>query len=137
LNLVELASSKYQVVAVMDGDICPAIDFLVCGEATTESSRNGLVEMLDAVSAMGLQGVPSAWLHEANKQLGIYEFVKGRLRLFFFKGVSGQIAVCTTGVMKSGQKADKASVKRAAEFRDLYFAAHAANTLKVVDYGTE
>lgn len=121
----------------MDGDLCPAIDFLVCGEATTESSRNGLIEMLDAVSAMGLQGVPSAWWHEANKQLGIYEFVKGRLRLFFFKGASGQIAVCTTGVMKSGQKADKASVKKATEFRDLYFAAHAANTLKVVDYGTE
>lgn len=137
MNLVELASSKHQVVAVMDGDTCPAVDFLTHGEATTESSRNGLIDMLDAVSEMGLQGVPGAWLHEANKQLGIYEFVKGRLRLFFFKGVNGQIAVCTTGVMKSGQKADKASVKKAAEFRDLYFAAHAANTLRVVDYGTE
>lgn len=137
MNLVELASSKHQVVAVMDGGTCPAVDFLTHGEATTESSRNGLIDMLDAVSEMGLQGVPSAWLHEANKQLGIYEFVKGRLRLFFFKGVNGQIAVCTTGVMKSGQKADKASVKKAAEFRDLYFASHAANTLRVVDYGTE
>lgn len=136
MNLVELASSKHQIVAVMDGHECPAFDFLIHGEATTESNRRGLVKILEHVAEVGLQEA-SQWVHEANKEHGIYEFIKGRLRLFFFKGNDGQIAVCTAGVLKKGQKADKAAVKKAADYKRAYFSAYADNQLKVVDYGAE
>lgn len=137
MNLVELAASKYQVVAIMDGDTCPAFDFILKGEASTRSVREGLAQMIEVVSEKGLQDVPAAWWHEASKNDRIYEFIKGPLRLFFFKGEGGQIAVCTTGIRKNGQKADKASVKKAACFREQYYEAQAGNTLRVVDYGTE
>lgn len=136
MNLVELATSKYQIVAVMDDTSCPAMDFLLDGEAATESSRRGLIQILEHVSEMGLQGA-SPWVHEANKQLGIYEFIKGRLRLFFFKGHNGQIAVCTTGVMKKGQKADKGAIQKAADYKAEYYADMANDKLRVVSYGTE
>ena len=89
--------------------------------------------MLDRVSEDGWQGVPAAWTHEADKARGIYEFIKGTLRLFFFKGERGQIAVCTCGVRKTGQKANKAAVDRAARLRDAYFEALKNNTLTMVD----
>lgn len=107
------------------------------GEATEKSSRFGMLEMLQHVSEKGLHGIPPGWVHEANKQHGIYEFIKGRLRLFFFKGENGQIAVCTSGVIKKGQKADKGAVQKAAEYKSQYYIDMKNNNLQVVEYGTE
>lgn len=121
----------------MDGDECPAESFLLYGEESTEAVRYGLMHMLEKVAEDGLQNVPHAWIHEANKKLDIYEFIKGPLRLFFFKGKNGQIAVCTTGVRKSGQKADPAAVKKAAKWRDDYYKALENDALiTVIDDGT-
>lgn len=127
-----LADDKYQVVAVMENGNCAAELFLADGEASTKSARTGLVQMLERVAELGLQNVPNAWLHEVNKPGQIYEFIKGPLRLFFFKGEGRQIAVCTTGVRKSGQKTDKASVVRAVKLHMDYFAAVKNKTLQEV-----
>lgn len=117
----------------MEGDSCPAEDFLAHGEAATAASRVGLAMMLEHVAQNGLQGCPSAWYHEANKKLGVYEFKKGDLRLFFFKGENGEIAVCTSGVLKKGQKADKAAVARAGEYRAEYLQALKRQTYEVLE----
>lgn len=125
-------SDRYRVVGVMEGDRCPAEEFLATGEKATESSRLGLIQMLQFVAKNGLHGSPSAWFHEASKSLGIYEFKKGDLRLFFFKGENGDIAVCTCGVLKRGQKADKTAVTRASEWRAAYQKAIKDQTYEVV-----
>lgn len=116
----------------MDGDECPAETFLLQGEATTRSYRLGLFQMLTHVAEVGLAQAPSPWFHEANKEHGIYEFIRGPLRLFFFKGRNGEIAVCTSGVRKKGQKADKSSVLNAIRCKAAYEAAHTAKTYQVI-----
>jgi len=132
-----LAKAIFEVVAFMDGDDCPAEKFLFEGEATTEASRTGLLEMLQYVAENGFQKVPSSWTHEANKKDGIYEFIKGSLRLFYFKGKEGQIAVCVSGAMKKGQKADKAAVKQAITVKAEYLKAVKNNTCEVIEDDTE
>lgn len=117
----------------MEGDTCPAEDFLSVGEKSTEGCRAGLALMLAHVAQNGLQSCPSSWWHEANKLWGIYEFIKGPLRLFFFKGENGDIAICTTGVLKKGQKADKSAVKRAHEWRVAYAHAIKDKTYEVIE----
>ena len=128
----QLFVNQYAVVAVIDGDTCPAEEFLLHGEATTESARNGLRRFLEEAATRGLSDIPSAWFHEADKQKGIYEFTKGPLRLFFFKGENGHIAVCTGGVRKDRKKADPPSVARAAKLREKYFEAIKSNQLEVI-----
>lgn len=132
MKLKQLACKHFEVVAVMEGDECPAESFLLDGEDSTEAYRLGLTDMLGEVAEKGLANVPQSWIHEASKKLKIYEFIKGPLRLFFFKGKNGQIAVCTTGVRKSGQKADSASVNKAAQLRDDYHEAFNNRTLTTV-----
>lgn len=123
---------RFRVVGVMDGDECPAEDFLLSGEASTRASRIGLIQMIQYVATDGLQGTPAGWWHEASKADGVYEFRKGDLRLFFFKGVGGEIAVCTCGVVKKGSKADKAAVSKAARLRQEYMAAIQNNSYEVI-----
>lgn len=119
-------------MAVMDGDDCPTEDFLVEGDAATENAREGLLEMMYHIAERGLQNCPAGWSHEVSKKDGIYELIKGRLRLFFFKGSGRQIVVCTHGIMKKTQKASTHEVKRAKGYKDSYEAAQGRNQLKVI-----
>lgn len=128
-----LFESQYKIVAVMDRDECPAEQFLLQGDDDTEGARNGLVQMLGYLAEHGLGAGSHAWMHEASKAEQIYEFIKGPLRLFFFKGNDGHIAVCTGGVRKKGQKADKQAVKQAAALRGQYQAAFTAHTLEIIE----
>lgn len=132
MRVKNLFSAEYSIVAVMVGDTCPAEDFLIAGEDSTESARNGIRKFLEYACTHGLQGIPSAWSHEVNKEHGIYEFIKGPLRLFFFKGKNGQIAVCTGGTRKDGRKADQSSVAAAIKFKATYFEAIRTSTLEVI-----
>lgn len=120
------------IVAVMDGDECPAADFLNDGDANTEAWRDALAALLEHVADEGLQNIPTALVRQANKNDKIYEFRKGRLRLFFFHGVGRQVAVCTTGVVKKTQKADGLAVKKAATYRKKYEQAVSGNELEVI-----
>ncbi len=131
MNVKQLFSNYYQIIAVMDNDDCPAADFMANGEASTRASREGLNLMLSRTAENGLDGIPALWIHEADKQNGIYEYIKGPLRLFFFKGEGKQIVVCTVGGRKKGQKADKPSVNKSIEFKNKYFDALKKNMLKV------
>lgn len=137
MKVKELVAAQFQVVAVMDGDTCPAEDFLFQGEADYEANRDGLLVLLEHAAQHGLDGLPSKLLHEVDKKNKIYEFKKGQLRLFFFKGSNGQIAVCTAGLIKKTQKADKGAVKAAARHRTAYLAAVANRTLEVMKDETE
>ncbi|MNK90270.1 hypothetical protein D3C87_1103140 [compost metagenome] len=128
-----LAEDSFQVVAIMTGDKCPAVDFLSAGEKATAASRKGLLRMIEHIAEHGLGGLPVAWSHEVNKDEGIYELVKGDLRLFFFKGKDRQITVLTSGIMKKGRKVDALSVARAIALKKEYLSAQQRNLLKVID----
>jgi len=132
LKVKVIAAKSYEVVAVMDGDVCPTDHFICAGESTTSSMREGLSVMLQFVAMRGLAGVPSGWYHEASKEDNVYEFIKCALRRFFFKGKGNQIVVCCTGTRKSGKKADKNAVATAAAWRRQYEEASKANRLEVI-----
>lgn len=133
MRVKTLVQDNFQIVGVMEGDACPADDFLNHGEAATLKARVGLLEMLTHLAELGFHGVPGKWSHEADKQLQVYEFIKGDLRLFYFKGEGQQIAVCTGGSMKKGRKADKAAVAACTQARADYFNAVRAKTLQVIE----
>jgi len=88
--------------------------------------------MLEDTAKVGLENIPSAWTHEANKKEKIFEFIKGRLRLYFFKGLEEQIVVCTSGQLKKTDKANKAVIEEAARYRKEYFEALHKDTLQVM-----
>lgn len=132
LKVLSPSSCAHRVVGVMNCNSCEAEDFLVNGEKSTEASRRGLAVMIEAVAAEGLDNMPSSRCHEVDKKNGIYEFIKGDLRLFFFKGVNGDVAVCTAGVVKKGRKADKGAVERAARIKKDYQAAVKSNSIQYI-----
>jgi len=67
--------------------------------------------------------------HEVNKPHKIYELIKGDLRLLFFKGSDDVIVVCTVGVLKKTQKADKSAMTRSIDWKNEYGTAHKTGTI--------
>lgn len=133
MKLQALFTDAYQIVAVVDGDDCPAQDFLTNREADQQASSSGLLDMMAHIAQNGFQGVPSKWTHEANKNHGIYELIRGRLRLFYFHGKGSQIIVCTGGAVKNGKKANPQEVEKAINYKKDYFKAAEINQLELIE----
>lgn len=123
---------KYKIVATYEANTCPIEEFLLSSDPSIQSYLTGFLQMLEHVANNGFQESPASWFHEASKQNSIYEFIKGPYRIFFFKGDADTIAVCTTHIRKSGNKADKASVRYASEKRKEYMSAITQNAVKLI-----
>ena len=133
MKLKVLTRSRYIVAAVMDGDECPAEVFITEGEASTSANREGLWSLLERVAMHGLESLPSSLFHEADKQRKVYEFVKGRLRLFCFKGSEDIVVICVDGTLKDSKKANPRKVSQASVYREEFFVAVEGNTLTLVE----
>lgn len=120
VDIKVLAQGKFKIVAMAKDGECPALDFLRDSGSYVDA-RAALLTMLRHVAERGFENVPASWCHEADKNNGIYEFIKGDLRLFYFKGKNGEIAVCTGGVVKKGRKVNKPAVNAAKKWKDAYY----------------
>lgn len=71
--------------------------------------------------------------HEASKHEGIYEFIKGDLRVyFFFSSDSGEVVVCSHAIRKKRQRVDPGDVDRAAALKKRYLAAQAVGEIEYI-----
>jgi len=125
-----LTESRFRVMGAMKGSTCPSERFLTSGENQYAASRRGLVELLRRAANDGLQQFSSELLHLVNQPNGIYEFIKGDLRLLFFKGSDGELIVCTGGYIKKGQKVPSREVDQAVRLKQEYMSAKKAGTIK-------
>ena len=132
-----LVEDEYQVVSTLDKGESPAEIFISYGEAAYTASRSGLSSLLRRAAMSGLEQFPSALVHEVDKANKIYEFIKGDLRLLFFKGSEKQIVVCTTGVIKKTRKIDQRAVNKAIALRKQYQNSVKAGTLEVIEHETK
>ena len=62
----------------------------------------------------------------------IWEFIKGRLRVFWFYD-QGRVVVCTHGLVKSTQRTPKSDIERAVHVKELYFLAKEQGNLVIED----
>ncbi|MFL9999191.1 type II toxin-antitoxin system RelE/ParE family toxin [Paraburkholderia sediminicola] len=112
--LMEVASGKFRVLAVVDErenftTCCVVTEFLHSCWANYASTVKGFRAVFDRYATGGRLSLTSAMLHEVNKEDGLYELIKGDLRIFCFFPGDGTI-VLTNGVIKKGQKVDPAAV---------------------------
>ncbi|MHB1267826.1 MAG: hypothetical protein ACYCY2_09540 [Acidithiobacillus ferriphilus] len=128
---------KFRVVGVMVKETCPAERFVTSGEKQYQAYRTGLQGFLRRAADEGIDPFPSSALHLVNREEGIYEFIKGPLRLLFFKGIEGEIVVCTGGYIKKSQKADHLMVAGAIRMKQNYLEAKENHTVEVIDEGVE
>jgi len=86
-----------------------------------------MLQLLERVAASG----PPRNTDISHKIQGdIWEFIKGRLRVFWFYD-EDRVIVCTHGLVKKSQKIPKREITRAEQVRMAYVAAKRAGALMI------
>lgn len=121
MRLRVLASKKFEVVEIADSNDS-ATSFLSDSEAQWSGAVRGMKALFGRYAELGRQGMTTDWFHEVSRSEGIWQFCKGRLRVFCFVD-GGRLLILTHGALKKTQKASVEEVNRAIAARDRYFAA--------------
>lgn len=121
MRLRVLASKKFEVLEIADSNDS-AIGFLSDSEAQWSGVVRGMKALFGRYAELGRQGMTADWFHEVSRSEGIWQFSKGRLRIFCFVD-GGRLLILTHGALKKTQKASVEEVNRAIAARDRYLVA--------------
>lgn len=133
MQILVVHSNQYKIGAVGTPDACEPLEFLMNPEASYRASADGLLVLLGRISHEGLANIPDVLSHCVDKNEKIYELIKGKLRLFYFKTEDDFLIICTTGLIKKTQTVDQRHVKKAIRFKHEYLEAVKQNTLVVIE----
>jgi hypothetical protein len=134
VRLIRLFVGRYSVVApVLDGASSEVQQFLVSASSDMQASATGMLALFQRYAQDGRARLTSSNFHEANREQGIWEFIKGRLRVFCFVDQDGALIVLSHGAIKKQQKADRQEVAKAVRLKEAFLAAKAAGTVELID----
>ena len=133
MQILVMHSNQYKVGAVGSSVSCESMDFLMNQEASYQASVDGLLGLLERISLEGLSNIPAILSHCVDKNEKIYELIKGKLRLFYFKTEDDFLIICTTALIKKTQPVDQRHVKKAIRLKHEYLEAVKQNTLIVIE----
>lgn len=111
---------KYTLLAVCDNHGEPELlKFFESLGANLEKNADHMLQLLERVAATG---PPRNTDISHSIQDDIWEFIKGRLRVFWFYD-EGHVVVCTHGIVKKSQKTPAQAIEHAKNARSVYFEA--------------
>ncbi len=87
--------------------------------------------MLERHSRQGPEAFNTAQVHYVDQKEKIYEYIKGRLRLFWFED-GDRVVICTHGIVKKSQKTPKREIDRAIRIKRSYEESKALNLLRLL-----
>lgn len=133
MQVLVLHKNRHKVGAVGNSDSCESLDFLMNLNANYQASADGLFELLERISQEGLAEISTKLSHRVDENENIYELIKGKLRLFYFKTEDDFLIICTTALIKKSQAVDPKHVKKAIRLKHEYLQAVKQNTLIVIE----
>lgn len=120
MRLKTLAKSRNEVAAYCsDGDAPDVLVWLHGLPQDMQGSAKGFKALFDRYAADGTQNLSKALFHQVDTEHQIWEFIKGRLRIFCFMD-GGKLLILTHGVVKKSQKVDPSAVASAVVLKARY-----------------
>jgi hypothetical protein len=126
-------SNQYKIGAVGNAETCESLDMLMTIGANYQASADGLFDLLERISQEGLSNISTKLSHRVDENENIYELIKGKLRLFYFKTEEDFLIICTSALIKKSQAVDPKHVKKAIRLKHEYLQAVKQNTLIVIE----
>lgn len=135
MRLLVIEKRHWTVAACIDEKNLEAsvLNFLATQPPNLQASAAGFKALFERFAEQGRRGLTADMFHEASKQFGIWEFVKGQLRVYCFMDGGDRLVILSHGIVKKTQKAKKRDVERAAAVRDRYLQAIDSGTLERVE----
>lgn len=119
MKLRLLSKKRFRVASVDEKNAANVETFLHDASTQWPAHAKGCYALFDRYAEYGRQGMMADWFHEADKQCEIWQFKKGRLRVYCFLD-EGDLIILTHGSIKKSQKADSKQVEKAAKLKVQY-----------------
>jgi phage-related protein len=112
--------------ACTDRGDCQLLEFLSSLPPNQRASGKKLWALFDRASQEGTRNLPDDVCHQIGD--GIWEFIKGRLRILWFYD-RGQIIICSHGFVKDSKQTPASEITRAEKVLKRYLVDKAAGRL--------
>lgn len=119
MKLRLLSQKHFRVASVAEKSSGGVEEFLHEAAKQWPAHAKGCHALFERYAEYGRQGMMADWFHEADKQCEIWQFKKGRLRVYCFLD-DGDLIILTHGSIKKSQKADPKQVERAVILKAQY-----------------
>jgi hypothetical protein len=121
MRILILREGRFRVAALADPEVAPSLEFLRGVPDHMRGSAAGMWALFDRYAEGGRMKLTAELFHEANRDGKIWDFIKGRLRVYCFME-EGALVVLTHGTIKKSQKVDRRDIARAVSCRNAYLA---------------
>ncbi len=123
-----LESKTRKVVAVTKEDAdgvmdCPVTDFLHGQPSERSGTAKGFKCLFERYAEGGRNKLTKSLFHEVNDKEKIWEFIKGKLRIFCYIDNDAKLVLLTHGALKQTQKVSRQEVNRAISVKNRYLEA--------------
>ena len=136
MQLKTVYSKTRQVVAVMHGSECPALDALNAMPPNLAKTAKGFDALFRRYAELGRAGLTTELFHEVDKDHGIWEFIKGSLRILCFVAPdNGALLILTHSMIKKQQKTPPSEVNKAIRVLSDYKNARKSGGIEFVSHG--
>lgn len=107
-------------------------DFLEAQASRIPGTVAGMLVLIENVSKgpLGPKELGGDLCHPIDKKNGIYEFIKGQIRVLWFED-EGKVIVCTHAFLKKSPKTPKTEIEKARSIKTRYQNAKAQGRLKI------
>ncbi len=121
------------MAAVMQDDRCPVLDELENAPPNMAKTAKGFDALFRRYADLGRHGLTAELFHEVDKAHGIWEFIKGRLRvLCFVAPEDGALLILTHSMIKKQQKTPASEISKSIEVLRHYQAARARSEVEIL-----
>lgn len=135
MKLRVLHKGAWSIVAPAGADgSCECVDSLdeFASNKKTQKMVLGLFALWERIDYRGPRALGTDLYHCVDAKEGVYEFIKGDLRLLCFEA-RGALVVCSHVMRKASQKTPKSEVARVVRIRDEFLKADAGKSVQLID----
>lgn len=133
MELKVLMSGRWRITSPLSkGSMSITEEFLDSLAASFKSNAAGLLVLMEQHCEHGPDQFNTAQSHYVDQREQIYEYIKGRLRLFWFED-DDRVVICMHGIIKKDQKTPRQEIERAKRVKAAYMQAKAQGSLTFIE----
>ncbi len=125
--------NRWMIVSPIESDGRSQVEiFMDDVSSNFQSNISGLMVMMERHSKHGCETFNTEQCHYVDQSEKIYEYIKGRLRFFWFED-EDRVIVCTHGIVKKSQKTPKREIDKALRVKTAYLLSKSSRSLQFID----
>ncbi|MFB1010755.1 MAG: type II toxin-antitoxin system RelE/ParE family toxin [Thiopseudomonas sp.] len=135
MKLKTIIAGRHKTIysPITGNGVTPAFElFMDEVEGNYASSLAGIITFMELHASKGRTAFNTSQVHYVDQSEQIYQYIKGRLRVFWFED-GDDVVICTHGIVKKSQKTPQRDIDKAKRIKRLYLESKNDSRIEFID----